>query len=399
MTVGGARETFTSGYPARQLQVLALGTITHSIGRFVISPLLPTIIDSLRISAAMAGLSLTLMAGLSSLARYPSGRLSDTLTRKTVLVASLATLSLGFGLLATATNYTTFLLALVAVGLGAGMYQPPVIATLSDLFEARRGQALGINNSSIYIAGSAAALLAAYAIDLGDWRAFFLPVAGLLVVLLVVTHLRNRETYALARPAFDLRRTGLRLVADGTIRRQLFLASLFAFAWQGVVGFVPTFLQVEKGFSPVLASAAFAALFFLGIFANVLGGSFADSFGARRVMMVISGVATVGLATLVLARSPAVAIVGIAVLSVGLGGFWPVMQTYIMGVVPNDTKAGDYGAFSMVYIGVGSLGPAYVGLVADVADYHTAFAGLAGCLLVATLSAVVFLRNGANTAG
>jgi predicted MFS family arabinose efflux permease len=396
VTATGSRETFVSGYPARQLQVLALGTITYSVGRFVLSPLLPTIIDSLGISAAMAGLSLTVMFGLGSLVRYPAGRLSDTLSRKTVLVVSLATLVAGFGLLSTATSYPTFLLALVALGLGTGMYQPPVIATLSDLFETRQGQALGINNSSIYVAGTVAAVLAVFAVGLDAWRVLFLPLAGLLLLVLLTTHLRNREAYALFRPTLELRRTGARLVANRSIRRQLLLASLFAFAWQGTVGFLPTFLQVEKGFDPAAASSAFAALFFIGIFANLLGGRFADSFGASPVIVSITAIATVGLGVVVVARTPVTTVLGIGVLSVGLAGFWPVMQTYIMELVPDDTKAGDYGAFSMVYIGVGSLGPTYVGVVADAANYRVAFTGLVLCLFLGSLSAVVFLRNGPN---
>jgi len=394
VTAAGSGETFRSGYPAGQLRVLALGTITYSVGRFVLSPLLPIIIDDLEISASMAGLSLTVMFGLGSLARYPSGRLSDTLSRKTVLVASLATLVAGFGLLSTATSYPTFLLSLVAIGLGAGMYQPPVIATLSDLFETRQGQALGINNSSIYVAGTVAALLAVFAVGLDTWRGFFLPLAGVLLLVLLATHLRNREPYALFRPTLELRRTGSRLVANRSIRRQLLLASLFAFAWQGTIGFLPTFLQVEKGFDPAAASSAFAALFSVGIFANLLGGRFADSFGASRVVVSISAIATVGLGAVLVARTPATTVASIAVLSVGLAGFWPVMQTYIMELVPEDTKAGDYGAFSTVYIGVGSLGPTYVGLVADAANYRVAFAGLVICLALGSLSAVVLRHRG-----
>jgi hypothetical protein len=38
-----------------------------------------------------------------------------------------------------------------------------------------------------------------------------------------------------------------------------------------------------------------------------------------------------------------------------------------------------------VYIGVGALGPTYVGVVADAADYAVAFTGLVGCLLVSCL--------------
>lgn len=214
-----------------------------------------------------------------------------------------------------------------------------------------------------------------------------------LFAVLLATHVQNREEYELARPRYEFQKTGIRLLSNTAIRKQLLLASLFAFAWQGAIGFLPTFLQIEKGFDPVLASMAFAALFFLGIFANLFGGSLADTFSSAVVMAFISAVAAVGLAVVVLATTTPVVITGIACSGLGLAGFWPVMQSHIIDTVPTDTKAGDYGAFSMVYIGIGSLGPVYVGVVADLANYRIAFVGLVLCLIVGFFIAVLLMRH------
>ncbi|USZ69909.1 hypothetical protein NGM10_16010 (plasmid) [Halorussus salilacus] len=63
--------------------------------------------------------------------------------------------------------------------------------------------------------------------------------------------------------------------------------------------------------------------------------------------------------------------------------FPPVMQTFLMGVFPDSSMGGDMGATRTVYLGVGAVGPAYVGYVAEVASYTAAFVGLAVCLLAA----------------
>jgi hypothetical protein len=46
-----------------------------------------------------------------------------------------------------------------------------------------------------------------------------------------------------------------------------------------------------------------------------------------------------------------------------------------------------------VYIGIGTLGPTYVGVVTDTIDYATAFAGLVGCLLLSSLLVLAFGRR------
>jgi len=58
-----------------------------------------------------------------------------------------------------------------------------------------------------------------------------------------------------------------------------------------------------------------------------------------------------------------------------------VMQSYLMDAFPDDSAGGDLGAMRTVYIGLGALGPTYVGTVATAADYRVAFWGLVVALL------------------
>lgn len=55
-----------------------------------------------------------------------------------------------------------------------------------------------------------------------------------------------------------------------------------------------------------------------------------------------------------------------------------------MDRLPVDRVSGDLGGMRTVYIGVGSLGPTYIGFVAGDASYGVAFSGLAGCLAVSS---------------
>lgn len=53
-----------------------------------------------------------------------------------------------------------------------------------------------------------------------------------------------------------------------------------------------------------------------------------------------------------------------------------------MDTFPDESMAGDLGATRTVYIGIGSVGPAYVGFVAGRLNYTVAFAGFVAAFLV-----------------
>jgi predicted MFS family arabinose efflux permease len=66
------QESLLRGRTGRQLWLVTAGTVTFSTGRFALSPLLPTITDSLGISSFAAGVAMTLMFGFTALVRYPA---------------------------------------------------------------------------------------------------------------------------------------------------------------------------------------------------------------------------------------------------------------------------------------------------------------------------------------
>lgn len=171
------------------------------------------------------------------------------------------------------------------------------------------------------------------------------------------------------------------MFATRRIRRLVVAFSLLAFANEGAIAFLPTFLQIEKGLAPAFASNAFAAFFVVGMLVNPFAGGLGDRFGPLRVATAAGLVSAAGAGLLVLAEGRPLAFAGVAVLAVGLTANWPVMLAHLMDAVPSSSVGGDFGAVGTVFIAVGSLGPGYVGLVAERAGFESAFAGLVACLL------------------
>jgi predicted MFS family arabinose efflux permease len=385
-TVGtGDEERLVTGYTGRLLIAVSIGWAFIQAGRLVISPLLPVISADLGLSSSRAGFALTVLWGVYALLQYPSGRLSDRLSRKTLLVGGLVSLCAGFVVLAGAPTYLAFLAGATVVGVGAGLYPTPARGLVSDLFVARRGRAFGLHTASGDVGGVIAAGLATVVLGVAVWRTAFAPVVLVLAAVALALHRWSREGYALARVDLAVGTTGQRLFGEPRLRWLLLAYSLYAFTWQAATGFLPTYLQVGKGFPPAVANVSFAALFVVGAVAKPVAGALGDEVPRGLLAPVVLALAAAALAGVILATTPVVTTAVVACFAAGLMAYPPVMQAYLMDSFPTDSMGGDLGAMRTVYIGVGALGPTYVGVVADALDYATAFAGLVGCLLASSL--------------
>jgi predicted MFS family arabinose efflux permease len=386
-------ERLVTGYSGRLLLAVSVGWSLIQTGRLVVPPLLPAISADLGISAARAGFALTVLWGLYALLQYPSGRLSDRLSRKTLLVGGLVLLSVGFLALSAAPTYVVFVVGAAVVGVGAGLYPTPARGLVSDLFVARRGQAFGIHTASGDTGGVVAAGLATLVLGLATWRAAFLPVVAVVAAVALALHVWSREEYVFARVDLAVGDTGRRLLEEPEFRWLLVSYCLYAFTWQSVTGFLPTYLQVGKGLTPALANTGFAALFVVGAVAKPLAGGVADRLSRGLFATATLALAASMLTLLLVATTLPAVLVAVVGFALGLMAFPPVMQAYLMDSFPTDSMGGDLGAMRTVYIGVGALGPTYVGVVADVFDFTVAFVGLVGCLLVSGLLVFVVGRG------
>lgn len=377
---GAASESVASGHTGRMLALLTVGLATAKLGRYLLPPLLPEMIDALAISPVRAGFVLTAVSLFYGLAQYLGGRYADRLSKKTVLVAAYGFVLVGYLVIGGTVAYGALLFGAVVVGTGMGLYGPADRALVSDLFRRRRGLAFGINVTGTELGGAVGAGLAAVAVATVGWRAAFLVLLPLGLLVVGLLHRWGREPYVRRSVSLDLRDTVARL-AGGGYGRVVAAYVLFSFVGQSVVGFLPTLLRAERGFGATAAGLTYASVFVVGFVAKPVGGWASDRTGRLAVAAGAFAVGFVGLALLVVSGSAAAAVLGTVVFAVGHRSFPPVMQAHLMDSFPDDSMGGDLGAIRTVYIGLGSLGPTYVGLVASRADYTTAYAGLSACLV------------------
>jgi predicted MFS family arabinose efflux permease len=385
-------ERLFGDYAGRMLVVLTVGSIFATFGRRVLSPLLPAIITDLGITPFEAGIALSIASGCWAILQYPSGRMADQLTRRTVLVGSLSAVFLGAVLLAATPTYLVFVLGAALIGVAEGLYGPASRALLSDLFSRRRGQAFGVINVSIDVAGLSAAAAAIGVLAIAGWQLSFRVVAVAVLPVLAVLWYLSREPIEVARFDVGIRETVGRLVSLGQIKWIALTYMLYQLAVQGGVAFLPTLLALEHGFSETAASAVFGAMFATGFVMKPLAGRLSDRFPRLTVGAAGLLIAAVGLVALVTAPTPLVAVAGALVWAAGGKMFPPVMQAYLMDTFARDSKGGDFGALRTVFLTVASVGPGYVGYVAGRTSFTLAYATLAVCV-VSAAGIVLWLRT------
>jgi len=395
--VGRFRQAYTGiagvfgGYGGQMLALLAITSTVSGMVKLVIPVVLPRIIADFEFGSSVAGFAFSAMTVSNAVALYVGGRSSDQLNRKTIIAVALAVFVLGLFLIMVSPGFALLLFGMVVVGTAYGLYFSTSFAQLADLFTDRRGLVFGVNNGAFTLGNALAPGLAVSVLTVGSWRATFVPMVVAFLLLFFAVHLLNIEDYVTGTVKFNVRTTVSRLAVSPGVRRSVLALGITAFVWQGFLNFLPTYLHLEWGYSEAVAGTVFGTMFLAGMAFQPAAGFLADRVGYARVAGLVVGLATTGLITIVFAFTGEYAIAGSFAAGIGISAFWPVMNTYLIGEFPDGTAAGDFGTTSAVSLGIGSLGPTFLGIVAERFTYALGFAGFAVCLGV-VLALLVLLE-------
>ncbi len=386
VTVHGERDDASApGSRTRLLVALSLGWAALQAGRFLLPPLLPSIQADLGLSGAAVGLALTGFGLVYAAVQYPAGAASDRLTRASLILPGFVVLLAAVALLGLSVHPLLFLVAVLLLGVGKGLYASPSRALVGDRYAEDRGRALGIYSAGTDLGGLAAAGLAVVVLATATWRLAFLPVFVVLALTAVLYVAWNRESLGLERVPLSPGRTAGRVLATREQRSYLVAFSLFYFAVGGVTNFYPTLLVRARGVDPGLASASFALIFLVGLVVKPSAGAASDRFPRLAVAMAGLLLATGGLALVLVGPGlPAVA-VGTVLTALGYKIQFPIADAVVIEAAPDAETGGDLGAARGAFLAANALGPGVVGLVAEAGGYPLAFWLMAGALLAAAV--------------
>ncbi|MFC4358082.1 MFS transporter [Halobium salinum] len=354
--------------------------------RYLVPALLPQIKAGFGLGNAAAGFAVTVIWVAYALMQFPAGSAVGRVGERALLAVSLAAAGASLVAIGLAPTFLVFLVGVALFGLGTGLFGPPRGTLLSRTFAPNDGAAIGVVLAAGSVGSAALPFLAGLLVDDLGWRVTVAATAPFFLVVAVGTW---RLVPARERsPDTD---GGSTLPAVADLRRALSRRSvlvgvpaitLLLFVMQGLTAFLPTYLIEVKGLSQETASGLFALLFLSGAVAQSAGGSLADRYGDRPVLLASTLLGTAPLAALpyVSGLLPLTAITLLLGVRLGINA---VSNSYLIAVLPRDVQGPAWGLLRTVFFVLGATGSVFVGVFADRGLFALAFLVLAALSVVA----------------
>ncbi|MBU1247611.1 MAG: MFS transporter, partial [Proteobacteria bacterium] len=279
------------------LPVLLLITsvfLLNFLSRVVLAPLMPAVRLELGISHAEAGSFFLIMAAGVSIGLLSNSFVSSRLThRRTIALSALVT---GVALIGASqvASLTVFKVLWALAGLGAGLYLPSGIATVTSLLEKKHwGKGLATHEMAPNGSFILAPILAELMLAVADWRTT-LTFLGIAQVIIAFVFLRGCKAGAF--PGAPIRRA----IAGRILLRRSFwvMAVLFTLgvvASMGPYSMIPLYL-VDMGWERTQANQLLAVSRILAFGMPFAAGWLVDRIGGKRtigVYLVCASAATI----------------------------------------------------------------------------------------------------------
>ncbi len=269
--------------------------LLNFLSRVVLSPLMPAMEQSMGFSHAEAGRTFLFMAVGVAGGLLLNGHVSRRLTHRLTIVVSAVALGLLLILASLSPDLGVLQATVGLYGLGAGLYLPSGIATVTSLVKpADWGKALSVHELAPNTSFILAPLLAELALHLGSWRS---SLAGLGLMLIASGLAFARFGRGGRFPGRPLRLGLLREIAGH--RAFWILALFFGLAVGSSIGpfsMLPLALVEEHGFLRPEANAMLSVARVGGLLMSLLAGYITVRLGVKRALalfFIFAGAGTV----------------------------------------------------------------------------------------------------------
>ncbi|MFW6448107.1 MAG: MFS transporter, partial [Halobacteriota archaeon] len=371
--------------------------------RYAFPPLFDTFQVHYSVSTGATGLAFSAFMIVYALMQFPSGAVADRIGSVRVIAAGAVLAGLGSAWVLLEPPFLVLAGAMAVIGAGTGVHKTVAVRLLSNAYDAHLGRTLGVFDTigagggvvaPVAVAVVLAAAVVGWPALFGATAAAFALATGGLVVAASRRSNDGAEQAETVLPLSSYRRTFTRPRVVGFVA----VTVLMAFAYNGVVAFLPLYLVDEAGLSGPMASLLYSLLFVASA-SQLATGELTDRIGPLRVVAATLAVTTLGLVgLLVLGSGPtwltAAAtppILGAVVFGLGLGahGYRPGRDVYIVSVVPAATTGGALGLVRTVLMFAGAVSPGAVGIAVELVGFPVAFAAMIALLALAASLAIL----------
>lgn len=394
------------------LLICVMGGLAILSSTMAKNPALPLFIRSMGVDEATLGFIAAASTVVGIVVSIPAGILSDLIGRRRVLLLSMVVFATAPFLYLLVGQPWHLVLVRIYHGLATAILGPVAMATVADLYDARRGERMAWYSSATMVGRFIAPTIGGLLIFGDDFRWVYLAdgVAGVLALLaalqlprlgeqaapgaaeagsLAEARAGLRESWAAARGDLGVLFRNGRLLATSLMEA----AQYFAFGFVEV--FLPVYLSEELGLETWQIGTLFTGQIVVAAVAKPATGRLSDRFG--RVPMIAGGML---LCALTVALMPTARLYGL--LLVLVGGFGLGLATVTASTsafVADLSKASTHGAAlgtlsSIMDVGH-STGPMVGGLLVAGLGYRPAF-GYVSVALAAMAGAYVWFVSRAR---
>jgi predicted MFS family arabinose efflux permease len=257
----------------------------------IMAPILPKLAEDFSVSTAVMGTAVSAYAITAAVWALIVGPLSDRVGRLIFLRAAALVFAVAAGAAYLAIHFQHYVAARLLAGLAGGTISACVIAQVADLFDySARGRAMGWLGAIYFIAAVVAVPLGAWITSLWGWRAVYLLLGVLALVLGALIRSRSIGTTTANHPdnpagTFRLQAQNyLRYLAQKPTRYGLLLAVMVSATVAGMVTYLGAWLASVFGMSIATIGLVFMVTGGASVAGALGGGWFADVMGKRRMI-------------------------------------------------------------------------------------------------------------------
>ncbi|MGI6038238.1 MAG: MFS transporter [Limnochordia bacterium] len=374
-----------------QYVTISLGHAVVDLYMNTLPSLLPFLIAHFDLSFTLVGILIAVRAVSGSFTQPLFGYFVDQGGRGTNLVYSLVWLALLTALLGLVPSYGWLVLLIILGPLGSALYHPLGSALLRQQSTPEQVGSV----TSIYIVsgtiGYAIGPIAVVTVVMkwGLAGTVWLAIPGIIVaILLVASGVLGNQLGAQKDAPSSVGQVKKRWGEDWLASRgQVFLLSLAAtlrsWAYTGLVNYLPVF-YVSQGYSPQYGSYMLTLYLFSGSIGTLIGGRLSDQWGRKNVTILTLLIAAVTL-PLYLVSSGILKVVFLALTGLTVMGSMSVTTVHAQELMVGNTALASGLMMGLVY-GLGGIGSAISGRLADIYGLPVALGSLAVVLIPAILS-------------
>lgn len=390
------------GKPVTPAILLSLGHgATHyTFGTLVI--LVPFIKQALGLSYTEAGLIVSTFHVTGFFANFATGLAVDVSGRR-MLFMVLSALICGATMLAVGLSSSLLLICAAAgvMSIGVQGWHAPAFAYLAEQYDKAKGMVFSIHVVAANVAEALAFFVGGQIMaKTASWEttAIYGAIPALLssVVLLFVLlpkERAGRQGQGQGMGLSDYVSGYVRLLKNTPAMMVCLVSALRTMAQNGLLVFIPLYLIDILGVSAILMGTAMLVMQVAGGVATPVGGYTADRYGPRPVLFVCITVTSVAIVAATLITDPTAYIVCISLVGFVLFAIRPVLQRWIVDLVPNQFRGSATSVMFSMQAAANAITPIIGGWIADTYGMLQVFYFLAAVMLAANLVTAVLPKS------